>query len=92
MAAIDAEITKAGAEAAKTAAKISPLQAIQGARMATGLLGGGQQQQPQAYPQMQMGGRQQVPQGAVDYTGIYNLISSTKSKKSKFFIRINYGN
>lgn len=74
MAAIDAEITKAGAEAAKTAAKISPMQALMGARMATGLLGGGQQQQ---YPQLpQMGGAQaRMPQGAVDYSGIYNLLA-----------------
>jgi len=76
MAAIDAEIAKAGAEAAKTATKISPMQAIQGIRSASGLLGGGQQQQAQAYPQMQMRGVQErMPQGAVDYSGLYNLLA-----------------
>jgi len=72
MAALDAEIA-AAAKAAPT--KISPMQAIQGIRSASGLLGGGQQQQAQAYPQMQMGGRQQMPQGAVDYSGLYNLLA-----------------
>jgi len=75
MAALDAEIA-AAAKAAPT--KISPMQAIQGIRSASGLLGGGQQQQAQAYPQMQMGGRQQMPQGAVDYTGLYNLLALQK--------------
>jgi len=81
MAAIDAEIASAGAEAAKALPmKISPFQAIQGIRSASGLLGGGQQQQAQAYPQMQMGGRTQMPQGAVDYSGLYNLLALQKPK------------
>jgi hypothetical protein len=76
MAAIDAEI----AAAAKVAPKaISPLQAIQGARMATGLLSGGQQQQAQALPQMG-GVQQRMPQGAVDYTGIYNLLALQRAR------------
>jgi hypothetical protein len=77
MAALDAEIA-AAAKAAPT--KISPMQAIQGIRSASGLLGGGQQQQAQAYPQMQMGGRQQMPQGAVDYSGLYNLLALQKPR------------
>jgi len=77
MAVIDAEIA-AAAKAAPT--KISPMQAIQGIRSASGLLGGGQQQQAQAYPQMQMGGRQQMPQGAVDYSGLYNLLALQKPR------------
>ena len=52
---------------------ISAGQALQGLRVASGLLGGRQQQQ--AVPQMQMGGRTQMPQGAVDYSGIYNLLA-----------------
>ena len=76
MAALDAEIA-AAAKAAPT--KISPMQAIQGIRSASGLLGGGQQQ-AQAYPQMQMGGRTQMPQGAVDYTGLYNLLALQKPR------------
>ena len=75
MAALDAEIA-AAAKAAPT--KISPMQAIQGIRSASGLLGGGQQQQ--AYPQMQMGGRTQMPQGAVDYSGLYNLLATQRAR------------
>jgi hypothetical protein len=75
MAALDAEIA-AAAKAAPT--KISPMQALQGLRGASGLLGGGQQQQAQAYPQMQMGSRTQMPQGAVDYSGLYNLLATQR--------------
>ena len=76
MAALDAEIA-AAAKAAPT--KISPMQALQGLRGASGLLGGGQQQQPQI-PQMQMGGRSQMPQGAVDYSGLYNLLALQRAR------------
>jgi hypothetical protein len=62
-------------QAAPSSFKITPGQALQGLRGASGLLGGRQQQQAQAYPQMQMGGRQQMPQGAVDYSGLYNLLA-----------------
>ena len=54
-------------------------QALQGLRAASGLLGGRQQQQ-QAYPQMQMGGRTQMPQGNVDYSGIYNLLALQRAR------------
>jgi hypothetical protein len=77
MAALDAEIASAAASAPT---KISPMQAIQGIRSASGLLGGGQQQQAQAYPQMQMGGRTQMPQGAVDYSGLYNLLALQRAR------------
>ena len=77
MAALDAEIAAAAKEAPT---KISPMQAIQGIRSASGLLGGGQQQQAQAYPQMQMGGRTQMPQGAVDYSGLYNLLATQRAR------------
>ena len=76
MAAIDAEIAAAAKELPKT---ISPMQAIQGLRSASGLLGGGQQQ-PQAAPQMQMGSRTQMPQGEVDYSGIYNLLALQRAR------------
>jgi hypothetical protein len=80
MAAIDAQIATAGAEAAKALpAKISPFQAIQGARLATGLLGGQQQQQAQALPQMG-GAMTRMPQGAVDYSGLYNLLALQRAK------------
>lgn len=76
MAAIDAEI----AAAAKAAPKaLSPLQAIQGARLGMSLLGSGQQQQAQALPQMG-GVQQRLPQGAVDYTGIYNLLALQRAR------------
>jgi len=52
---------------------ISPQQALRGIRAASGLLGGGQQpQQPQL---LQMGGRNIKPAGAVDYSGLYNLLA-----------------
>ena len=71
MAAIDAEIEAAAKALPST---ISPMQALRGLSGVRGLLGGGQQQ-PQAIPQMQMGSRTQMPQGAVDYSGIYNLLA-----------------
>lgn len=79
MAAIDAEIAAAGkAASASLPMKISPMQAIQGIRAASGLLGGGQQQ-PQI-PQMQTGGRMQTPQGSVDYSGLYNLLATQRPR------------
>ena len=77
MAAIDAEIASAAAALPKT---ISPLQAIQGARLGMGLLGGGQQQQQaQALPQMG-GAMTRMPQGAVDYSGLYNLLALQRAR------------
>jgi len=58
---------------------ISAGQALQGLRSLSGLLGGRQQPQQQM-PQMQMGGRQQMPQGAVDYTGLYNLLALQRAR------------
>jgi hypothetical protein len=55
-------------------------QALQGLRAASGLLGGRQQPQQQQMPQMQMGGRTQMPQGAVDYSGLYNLLALQRPK------------
>jgi hypothetical protein len=48
-------------------------QAIQGARLASGLLGGQQAPQPQQQ-QMMIGGRQTNPYGGVDYSGLLNLL------------------
>jgi len=59
---------------------LSPGQALQALRGASGLLGRQQQPQAQAYPQMQMGGRTQMPQGAVDYSGIYNLLALQRAR------------
>ena len=67
-------------QAAPSSFKITPGQALQGLRGASGLLGG-RQQQAQAYPQMQMGGVQErMPQGAVDYSGLYNLLALQKPR------------
>ena len=71
---------KAAAAAKELPTRISPMQALQGLRSASGLLGGGQQPQQQPTPQMQMGGRQQMPQGAVDYSGIYNLLALQRAR------------
>lgn len=76
MAAIDAEIEAAAKALPST---ISPMQALRGLSGVRGLLGGGQQQ-PQAVPQMQMGSRTQMPQGAVDYSGIYNLLALQRAR------------
>jgi hypothetical protein len=57
---------------------ITPAQAIQGIRLASGLLGGGQKPQ---MPQMpQMGGATYKPAGAVDYSGLYNLLALQRPK------------
>ncbi len=56
---------------------LSPGQALKALRGASGLLG---KQQPQAVPQMQMGSRQQMPQGEVDYSGIYNLLALQRAR------------
>jgi hypothetical protein len=58
---------------------ISPSQAIQGARLGMGLLGGQQQQQAPQLPQMG-GSMNRMPQGGVDYTGIYNLLALQRAR------------
>jgi len=57
---------------------ITPGMAIQGARLGMGLLGG-QQQQPQALPQIG-GAMTRLPQGAVDYSGLYNLLALQRAR------------
>jgi len=52
---------------------LTAAQAIQGARLASGLLGQQQQPQPQQQ-QMMIGGRQTNPYGGVDYSGLLNLL------------------
>jgi len=65
--------------AAPSSFNLTPSQALQGLRAASGLLGGRQQPQQQM-PQMQMGGRTQMPQGNVDYSGIYNLLALQRAR------------
>jgi len=74
-------VTSSGSDilAAPSSFSLSPGQALQGLRAASGLLGGRQQPQQQM-PQMQMGGRTQMPQGNVDYSGIYNLLALQRAR------------
>jgi len=58
---------------------ISPTQALQGLRMASGLLGGGQQQQAPQLP-TSGGSMARIPQGNVDYSGIYNLLALQRAR------------
>ena len=63
-----------------TKLSISPMQAMMGLKAASGLLGAGktpQQAQMQAYNQSR------VPQGAVDYTPILNLLNIQQPQRSK---------
>jgi len=75
-------VTSSGSDilAAPSSFSLSPAQALQGLRAASGLLGGRQQPQQQQMPQMQMGGRTQMPQGNVDYSGIYNLLALQRAR------------
>jgi hypothetical protein len=60
---------------------LSASQIMQGARMASGLLG--QQQQPQPQPQqMMIGGRQTNSYGGVDYSGLYNLLQPRMAQRN----------
>lgn len=71
----------AAADAASKASQISisPNQAIQGLRMASGLLGG--QQATPAGATAQFRGST-VPQGAVDYSGILNLLQTQATRRN----------
>ena len=73
-------VTSSGSDIlpAPSSFNISPGQALQALRGASGLLG--KQQPQQQIPQMQMGGRTQMPQGAVDYSGIYNLLALQRAR------------
>lgn len=55
-------------------------QALQGARLASGLLGQRQQQPQMQKPQLQM--PQVRPAGAVDYTGLLNLLSPRTARRN----------
>jgi hypothetical protein len=77
----NAEAIAAADAAAKAAAttSISPNQAIQGLRMASGLLGG--QQGTPAGATAQFRGST-MPQGAVDYSGILNLLQARSPQRN----------
>jgi len=74
----------AAADAASKAAQaaqisISPNQAIQGLRMASGLLGGQQGTPAAASPQFR---GSTMPQGSVDYSGILNLLQARSPQRN----------
>jgi hypothetical protein len=75
----NAEAIAAADAAAKSA--ISPSQAVRGLRMASGLLGG-QQGTPAAATQQFRGST--VPQGAVDYSGILNLLQTRAQQRNPY--------
>lgn len=81
IAALDAQIKTAGAEAlSKYGSGMSVGNALQLGMLGKGLLGG--QQQPQQNPYAQMAQRKTVPGGAVDYSGILNLLSPKSARRN----------
>jgi hypothetical protein len=74
IAGLDAQISAAGKEAlAKYGGPSTAQKAMRGLSAARGLLA--QQPQPQPRQQLQIGGAVTNPRGAVDYSGLYNLLS-----------------
>lgn len=81
IAAMDAQIKAAGEEALKKyGGGMTVGKGLQLAQLGRGLLGG--QQQPQQNPYAQMAQRNTVPGGAVDYSGILNLLSPKSARKN----------
>jgi hypothetical protein len=80
IAGLDAEISAAGKEAlAKYGGPSTSQKAIRGLNVARGLLGG--QQQPQSRQQLQIGRAATNPRGAVDYSGLLNLLSPQSNQR-----------
>jgi hypothetical protein len=80
IAGLDAEILKAGEAAIKAApSTVSPFQAVNALRGASGLLGG-QQGTPAAATAQFRGST--MPQGAVDYSGILNLLQTRAPQRN----------
>jgi hypothetical protein len=74
IAGLDLQISEAGKEAlAKYGGPTTSQKAIRGLNVARGLLGG--QQRPQPQQQLQIGRAVTNPRGAVDYSGLLNLLS-----------------
>jgi hypothetical protein len=59
---------------------LTPSQALMGARLGMGLLGAGQRPQQQMPQMPQMGGSTYKPAGAVDYSGLYNLLALQRAR------------
>jgi hypothetical protein len=81
IAGLDESIRIAG-EAAIKAAPISPSQAVNALRGASGLLGGGQQTTPAGATAQFRGNT--MPQGAVDYSGILNLLQARSPQRNPY--------
>jgi hypothetical protein len=80
IAGLDAQISAAGKEAlAKYGGPTTAQKAIRGLNVAKGLLGS--QQQPMPRQQMQIGGAVTNPAGAVDYSGLLNLLSPRMAQR-----------
>jgi hypothetical protein len=80
IAGLDAEISAAGKEAlAKYGGPTTSQKAIRGLSAARGLLA--QQPQPMPRQQMQIGGAVTNPSGAVDYSGLLNLLSPRSAQR-----------
>lgn len=80
IAGLDAQISAAGKEAlAKYGGPTTSQKAIRGLTAARGLLA--QQPQPQPRQQMQVGGAVTNPRGAVDYSGLLNLLSPRTAQR-----------
>jgi hypothetical protein len=80
IAGLDAEISAAGKEAlAKYGGPTTSQKAIRGLSAARGLLA--QQPQPMPRQQMQIGGAVTNPRGAVDYSGLLNLLSTRSAQR-----------
>jgi hypothetical protein len=80
IAGLDAEILKAGEAALKATPSISPSQAVNTLRGASGLLGGAQQGTPAGAATQFRGNA--MPQGAVDYSGILNLLQAKSPQRN----------
>jgi len=63
---------------------LTAAQALQGARLASGLLGQQQQPQPQQQQQMMIGGRQPNQYAGVDYSGLYNLLQPRMAQRNTY--------
>jgi hypothetical protein len=80
IAGLDAQISAAGKEAlAKYGGPSTAQKAMRGLSIARGLLA--QQPQPQLRQQMQIGGAVTNPSGAVDYSGLLNLLSPRTAQR-----------
>ena len=81
IAGLDAQISAAGKEAlAKYGGPSTAQKAMRGLSAARGLLA--QQPQPQPRQQMQVGGYATNPSGAVDYSGLLNLLSPRMARRN----------